>query len=517
VRRSATQNSYEPEQDTQSPPAKRHKRISARERLGLGRPLPRAFPNIRLPLEPDQVRIAEEAVRGRNYEYERQFKKHGFAAVIDLAYKDCMASGHPFSKKKPFNQLAQWRQHGLPLLASSPESLLECFLGEGVAISVSLYEELRDLYDAAEDDPSENSVWIQRYGQAFAPCQYVRELVNKYGEAPTPNEVKEVVQVLRQYVSGDNQYARQNAAVESQSRKVRTTEQDIKDGYHYFLRGDDHRARQILTFCAAVEQRLSEIDEEDYDVTMPWTFKYVGYARKAADRFKSYSADQSQSYLTELVRNAFRHVFPDLGFKIDAHVIYFCTCIEECQLGEELLSRIGQAYLETGTGFGITAAGIAVSSANTSDFNFGQAKQLWDMTMQFRMDSYDFFFENMEREGKRVTEYESYLRALKQTIPATQDVEDNESYKSQLREEIGTLRAELEQVQEGITSSGDSHKKYESLRTAQHNLEQAISTSSQPHLLPVMGGVHKHAAATLATEIDALGTRPEAWISHSLP
>jgi hypothetical protein len=153
---------------------------------------PNAF-GIILPLGPDEVRTTEAAVRERNKKHEETPKEYELVAIIDRAWKDARDAGYPFFKKKPFKEIGYWRQHSLQLLASPPGPLLECFLGEGVAPCVSFLQELREFYNASGDEISDHSAWVQRYGQAFAPCHYVRELVNKNNESPTPEEIERAI------------------------------------------------------------------------------------------------------------------------------------------------------------------------------------------------------------------------------------------------------------------------------------------------------------------------------------
>lgn len=126
-----------------------------------------------------------------------------------------------------------------------------------------------------------------------------------------PHEATKAIQVLRRYASGDKQYAKQNAEIDNRTRKGNSEEEDITDGHHFFLEGHVHRAKQVLTFCAALEKRISEIDKSDSDMPLPWTIKYIGYTESAADRIASCIPDRSQSWLSELVRNVLRYLFAD--------------------------------------------------------------------------------------------------------------------------------------------------------------------------------------------------------------
>ncbi|EOA92056.1 uncharacterized protein SETTUDRAFT_67405, partial [Exserohilum turcica Et28A] len=169
-----------------------------------------------------------------------------------------------------------------------------------------------------------------------APCLYVREIVDRDAQSPTPREAMEVTELLRRYIGGNDKDAREIAKLERQSRSVDTTEEDIKSGHHFFLGGLKQRAKNVLTFCAALENNITELDDSAREAPLPWTLKY-------------------------LVLNAFQHLFPDRGFRLDSHVIFFCALPQECQIGEELISRSAQAYFEIGTGLRVTPAGISVS------------------------------------------------------------------------------------------------------------------------------------------------------------
>ncbi|KAF2877175.1 hypothetical protein BDV95DRAFT_464967, partial [Massariosphaeria phaeospora] len=172
------------------------------------------------------------------------------------------------------------------------------------------------------------SDWVQRYGEAFAPVIYVRELVDENGQSPAPRELAQVLEVLRAYVSGLRTMDEDNAALDCVSRNGRTTADMITGGFHYFLRGVADRALTLLAFCYALEQRLLKISAEDSDKPLPVPLRYVGYAVK---------------------------------FGLQQHVVCFLTSHEECQIGEELLTRSGMAYSHTGTGFGVASAGVNVN------------------------------------------------------------------------------------------------------------------------------------------------------------
>jgi hypothetical protein len=249
------------------------------------------------------------------------------------------------------------------------------------------------------------------------------------------------------------------------SGNVTTTKQDIGNGFHRFLEGMEHRARNVLTFCSALQQRLSELDKADYDVPMPSTLKYAEYARTDAGFLNNYSEDRAESWLMELTRDVYQYAFPARGSKVETHVIYFCTSLEECQMGEEILSRCGQAYLETGSGFGVTAAELSVNSANTKDFTHGKALQLWNTTLRFRLHNYDFFSRNMDREEECMNVYEEYLEHRKKSkVRFTQDIKAIEDRKQYLHEEAARLKAKLEEIRKNTISQDKLRERLEAVK-----------------------------------------------------
>ncbi|KAF7675870.1 hypothetical protein GT037_006589 [Alternaria burnsii] len=398
--------SSSPPPDTQT----KRKPISNTEMRALGIPTResmRKHAPITLPLDDDATEAAKAEVRPYNTEYRNMLNNYGYASVIDLAYKDARDENHPFmSPTKTLSQLKIWRRYGLLLLASSELDVLKCLYAEGIAPNINTNDSLRRLYTSPGGDM--DTEWVQRYNQAFAPCIYVRELVNKDQTSPTHAEARRAIQLLREYVSGDDEFAGQNAEIDRLCWQSDSAEDDIKQGYHFFLEGRWQRAAKIITFCTALDALLSDAGGIMDDLPLPWKLKYVGYAKSASHRISSYNGDRSQSWFSGLLRNIFQYLYPDQGFQLVTHVVAFCVCYEECQIGEELLSRSAQAYYNTGTGMGVTPAGCNVSSANTEDMSAKDAKRLWALAMGFRLRGE--FDRNMARDMEDLPVYEEYQK-----------------------------------------------------------------------------------------------------------
>jgi hypothetical protein len=397
--------------------------ISNREIRGLDIPArtsARKHSAVSLPLNEDDIIEAEAAVRPYNTKFGALWKKYGYTAVIDTAFRDAKKAQHPLTDPaKSLGNVTKWRRYGLPLLASSHEDVMQCLYGEGIAPQVALRDSLRTLFESSGDNVEGQSKWMQRYSQVFAPCLYVLELVDSDKQAPTPTEGRRVIELLRQYVSGDDQFATQNAEIDSLSRTVDATEDDIKEGFHFFLGGHENRAAKILTFCTALETLLENYAGIANDLPLPWTFKYVGYANKASHHFANYSQDSNQSWFSELLRNVFRYLDPDRGFQLDSHVIFFCAHPDECKIGEELVSRSAQAYFDSGTGMGVAAAGVNVNSSNTDDLKAADAERMWQLTMKFRLRGE--FARNMDRHEEYLELYAEYVENVIKQRAAAKD------------------------------------------------------------------------------------------------
>lgn len=202
------------------------------------------------------------------------------------------------------------------------------------------------------------------------------------------------------------------------------------------------------------------------DLPLPWTRKYVGYAKSASHRISSYNGDHSQSWFSVLLRSVFQYLYPDQGFQLVTHVAAFCVCSEECKLGEELLSRSAQAYYDTGTGMGVAPAGCNVSSANIEDMSARDAKRLWALAMAFRM--HGEFNRNVARDMEDLPVYVEYIKSRnrRRTIPCTQDADQLAGAIRKKKEEIKSLRSLIAHIEETPIPLEEVDKAHERLHAA---------------------------------------------------
>jgi hypothetical protein len=475
-----------------------------------------------LPLDEDEIREAEAEVRPFNTQYSEMLNSYGCIAIIDLAYRESRKAQHLFTnpdKQKNIGSLRSWRQFGAPLLCSSENDILTCLHNEGIAPSVATRKSLRDLFSTDGDHVGDKSEWMQRCSQAFTPCIYIRELVDSDGKSPTPIEAERAIELLRQYVSGDDEFAIQNTEIDNLSRGVDNTVDDIKQGFHYFLDGLRQRAASVLTFCAALEKLLSKFDESSRSMPLPWTLKYIGYVETASVPFPSYSADSNQSWFSELLRNVFRYLDSERGFQLDTHVIFFCVCREECKIGEVLLSRSAQAYIETGTGMGVAPAGLSISFSKINEMKHGDAIRLWKLTMKFRYRGP--FVRDLTEHESLLPEYNKYVESVRATMKKREkktekkpeakrkkkpkrDPEERARLLQQAKDTIAALKAEIEEIKARTVPMAELEEDYQKLLDKHAEFRNSSYFDDEPESRAKILELMDQDAAAAAAMIKAL-------------
>jgi hypothetical protein len=370
--------------------------VSTSELKGFG-PLEQT-PAISLPLSNNALKAAEKAVINIEYDFDSLLDECGYLGVIHFARQMAKKSRHKLAK----DDLMAWFDTCIPLLTSVPIRLLHGLYTDGLCSNIAADCDLSELYDSG-------SPWVELGNDPFAPCIYVRELVDNDLLSPTVNQLIEVVESLRGYMSGDDKLAEQNSRIESQPRGVQSDPDSIREGRLLSLMGSEKRAAKLWTFCAALEKILVAIDEEYRDSPAPFTLKYVRYTRTAADWQSSYDKDQSQSWLAKLVRNVCKLLFPDSNFHLETNVVAYCCSHKECEFAEEIFTSTTHAYCEAGLGFCVTPVGGSISSSDLGKATHDTALKKWAKTDEFRMSIMPYYNMNMELLRDKVDAYEAYV------------------------------------------------------------------------------------------------------------
>jgi hypothetical protein len=369
--------------------------------------------------------------------------------------------------------LKVWIKNGLWILGSCHTRLLKALYEGNLSREIrnSNNGDLRELFFVDPENPEKSSEWVQRSGQAFAPCAYVRELVeSETGDSPTANDLYLVIQALRGYVSGDKAFNKQNAAIDRLSSGT-SDERDIREGYHYFLGGVSEQAFLLHTFCFALQARLDDIPEDERDLATAFTLRYIGYARSASNRFEDYSRNKSVSWLTDLVLAVCRYLFEN-KYTLDQHVICFFTSHRECQIGEELFTRCALAYAESGTGFGVFPAGLSVSTADLDKEQTGVSKKPWEAAWMFR--NRHFFDDNIQLDSERWDKYDKYVSTQKQAKR-----QEQEERRQRLLEEHTKLEADIRALKETRMPSSELQETFYTMRRAHASAEAATFPNSK--------------------------------------
>jgi hypothetical protein len=359
---------------------------------------PSQTPAISLPLSDNDLNVAENAAVDPKHDFAAYFDQYGYLGVIDIAHLVAKDGGHTLGKY----DLVTWAQACIPLLSSLPKESLKAMYTAGLSPSIAGNNKLSDLYH------SESSAWRNLRHDPFAPCIYVRELVDGQNNSPTANQLSAVVEALRGYMSGDDRLASQNSHIERQSNDKRGGPDAMKEGRLYFLQGPEGRAAKLWTFCAALEKRLSAIDEDARGLPTPFTLKYVGCSKPLATQETNHERDQTQ-WLCRLVRNTCMMLFPDSRFGLETNVVAYCCSADECHFGKEIFTRSTHAYHDTGLGFCVEAAGASVGSFNWGSASHGSVVAFWADTDNFRTNIMPYFGENLEWQRSKIAAYNVFV------------------------------------------------------------------------------------------------------------
>jgi hypothetical protein len=394
----SSQAIFRPRSPTEAPSSVIQQQISAQEQQDPIKLAPiRA--SIQLPVDPAQQQIASLRVRPSQFHYALLFEELGYLGILDAAWGECqmVRPQHSFvtSSDSSLSELNAWKVAGVPLLSDIPpailQSLLDSTLSHKICVPAPEHNKVFEHFDRTNLDAflkvghaAKISYWVTRQqALTFTPVIYVRIFHGKDGLSPTPKQLRQVLEYLRMYVSGLRANDKVCAEIDNQTRPTTSTEADIAAGRHYYLKGKDTRAEQLLTFIAALSQALDgQVPPGSAAQDLPFarTLKYFGYTKDFARRTREHDTDSS-SWLMELFDHVCRLLFRDEArvpvFRFESYVVAYPISYQECQIGHELLCRSGGGYYYTGLGFNIQDAGVRVTSADLSGVPHGVATGMW--------------------------------------------------------------------------------------------------------------------------------------------
>jgi hypothetical protein len=193
-----------------------------------------------------------------------------------------------------------------------------------------------------------------------APGHYIRYLVNRIGEPPTPHQLLLAVKTMRKYIQVPIE-VKLGFEIDEANRKTKSTMEQIRAGLHYFFctssssrkRRESH-ITSLKAFCDAVESRLSQVPDDmrhKPDVRAP---SYVGYAAYLETCFQEHGTGTT-SFLMSLLGNVFKYL--KFEHTWDDFITNYAVNAEEAQLGECIINGLSQGYCESGFGVAVALAG----------------------------------------------------------------------------------------------------------------------------------------------------------------
>jgi hypothetical protein len=183
-------------------------------------------------------------------------------------------------------------------------------------------------------------------------------------------QLRKMIQRLREYNSGHPHFHAQNADIDNQVRPSTSTSEGIKKGQRHYLSGSEQHVTVINTFCKVFSEYLDQIAPEGSDLAMLPLVIPLAYCGFSATPIEWQNQHQSgrTNWLSTLVVAILRYLFSDTVGKPMFQMKFYALCYlvskQECKPGEELFTRIGGGYHQTGRGFNIAPAGLSVASSD---------------------------------------------------------------------------------------------------------------------------------------------------------
>lgn len=301
---------------------------------------------------------------------------------------------------------------------------------------------------------SEDAAWQQNStGTNRSAAIYIRHLVDKEHNAPMPQRCRKAIQRLRRYISGDPEYFKDAVALDN-PRNHRSSIEDIQNGRHHHLQGLIKRVQQTITFCTALEMRLSELDPDMIDVSLEKLLKCVGYSINITARGAQHDKGDT-SWFLQMALNAFRLEAPDAKFTFEGYTICFMAHPHEVSVAESLIGVITHSMIETGGGFGVFQGGVQTTSARLPGLDDAARAVFWEQCDRWRSQNtpynknLDFDYKRLMKPQKDQTpihESSTRLEELEKTCEENREkIEASEQRTSEIDQQEQTLAVRIEE------------------------------------------------------------------------
>ncbi|OSS48889.1 hypothetical protein B5807_06791 [Epicoccum nigrum] len=422
---------------------------------------------ITLPLHASLLNIARERVECPGWDYALLLEELGYYGLIDTAYQECMTAQqlHPFKQHNAFCHLYEWKEKGTSILADIPLAVLQALVDGSLPrkvndpspedMDVFYHFDRKNLEQYYKKSDVDVSYWITRQHDNgnFVPVIYARILHDAKGRSPTPAQLLQVADYLHNYVSGNPLHDSICAEIDNQIKPGTSSEADIRNGRHKFLKGKPDRAQVIVTFATALQTVLRDVDRNVHN--QPWNrnLKYIGYTDNASARSSQHDY-QTSSWLMDLFTHVCRLLFEEKNkpvFQFQSYTLAYLISFSECELAEELLCRIGGGYYYGGLGFNLQNAGLSVQSSKLTSNHFLEAVCQWRALAESR-------YSNKEWERQGWSDYNTFDAKYQQIC----EEKDSRVEVEALEKEIEALEAESDELERNRTPITDLYGAVES-------------------------------------------------------
>jgi hypothetical protein len=218
-------------------------------------------------------------------------------------------------------------------------------------------------YSVRSFSPVADEPVIAWYGNSLkvAPGHYIRFLVDRQSNFPSPNQLLTAIETTRAYIQVPYDLDL-GLAIDNTSRETSSSKEDIARGRHFFLcsKGENGRSRSqvrvsiIEKFCNAVQARLQQVPTKLRDEPDSRALSYSGYAASVAKRTAAHESDNT-SYLMGLLSSVFR--YHKFAFEWDDFITSYAVNADEARIGEMLINGLAQSYSDSSWDVAVHPAG----------------------------------------------------------------------------------------------------------------------------------------------------------------
>jgi hypothetical protein len=320
----------------------------------------------------------------KKYRYDKALRA-GCIVVAQLAWRHTRELQHPLAGETMHER--EWKLNGRNILWSMYAPVREAIINGNLAEEFLNTHRLEPLvlFDQASE-------WM-RESRGDAPVIYLIGLVSRDngGTSPTPSELRQVIRLLQQYMSGEAKHIKRAIEVDAAlAAQPRSTAADIKNGHQYYLckrkagprRRVATRKGEVLAFCKALEERLDSLPKNAENTPLEKPLQYIGYAFNYMKRMAQHMHGES-SYLIHLVNSVCQVLFPG-KYNLEPFPVCFLAANSEVRLAELLLTMLADSFATNGGGFNIHMPGLNNSSADMGAWSVADAADFWAEREKFR-------------------------------------------------------------------------------------------------------------------------------------